>query len=136
MRVVGENMFAKHSIHYTKLSTYFYIFAIFQTDSDGTDWCCDWDYTSSWATRWDLPMCPITYIGPWEEQRIKADWNGESFFGDVSEGYVVRNANDFLYNDFGLNIAKYVRENHVQTDENWFFQKVIPNHLKGKIQII
>ena len=35
------------------------------------------------------------------------------------EGFVVRNVDSFAYEDFSKNVAKYVRKNHVQTDEHW-----------------
>ena len=42
-----------------------------------------------------------------------------SAFGDTIEGVVVRNAGSFLLDDFSKNVVKYVRANHVQTDEHW-----------------
>jgi hypothetical protein len=50
--------------------------------------------------------------------------------GQEVEGFVMKNIDRFHYDDFGNNIAKYVRKGHVQTDEHWMHQEVIPNKLK------
>jgi len=46
------------------------------------------------------------------------------------EGYVVRRAASFAYEDFQTSVAKWVRPNHIQTDEHWMHKAVIPNGLK------
>ena len=38
---------------------------------------------------------------------------------DTKEGVVVRRVHEFGADDFSKNVVKYVRENHVQTDEHW-----------------
>ena len=35
------------------------------------------------------------------------------------EGFVVRNIDSFKYEDFSKNVGKYVRANHVQTNQHW-----------------
>jgi sugar/nucleoside kinase (ribokinase family) len=42
-----------------------------------------------------------------------------SAFGGASEGVVCRVAGAFPDDDFPKNVLKYVRKNHVQTDEHW-----------------
>ena len=42
-----------------------------------------------------------------------------SKYGDTIEGVVVRNIESFPLDDFSKNVVKYVRKNHVQTDEHW-----------------
>lgn len=133
--LVGENMFAKHSIYYDQLSAYFYLFAVYMEDRDDPmnyD-VLSWDETEFFAYDLGLETCPVIYQGPWDEVEIKKCWLEKSHFGFMSEGYVVRNAETFSYDDFSQNIAKFVRENHVQTDKNWFFQKVIPNQLAKEL---
>jgi hypothetical protein len=46
------------------------------------------------------------------------------------EGYVVRLAARFHYQDFAHSVAKWVRAQHVQTDQHWMFAELIPNRLK------
>jgi hypothetical protein len=52
-----------------------------------------------------------------------------SAFGPVIEGYVVRDVGAFSMEDFSWHAAKYVRRGHVQTDDHWMYQEVIPNQL-------
>jgi hypothetical protein len=42
-----------------------------------------------------------------------------SALGGIREGFVVRTEASFMEDDFGQNVLKYVRANHVQTDEHW-----------------
>jgi hypothetical protein len=42
---------------------------------------------------------------------------------------VVRTIESFSYDSFQQHIAKWVREEHVTTDEHWMYQEVIPNRL-------
>ena len=74
-------------------------------------------------------MVPILYTGPWDEEEIKACMKGESLLGGEQEGYVVRNAEVFSYDNFYWNVAKWVREAHVQTSEFWMSQPIIKNIL-------
>jgi uncharacterized protein (DUF1697 family) len=46
------------------------------------------------------------------------------------EGIVVRVSRDFTNEEFETCVAKYVRENHVQTDEHWINQNIEINGLK------
>ena len=42
----------------------------------------------------------------------------------------VRIADEFSISDFGISVAKFVRENHVQTDQHWMHSEIIYNELK------
>ena len=44
-RLCGENLFARHSISYTNLDGYFYLFSIW----DDSNNCLSWDDTTMWA---------------------------------------------------------------------------------------
>ncbi|MCI0693650.1 RNA ligase family protein [candidate division KSB1 bacterium] len=125
MRICGENLFAKHSIFYNALTSYFYVFAIFQDDA-----CLTWDETVEWCRRLELEPMPTLYRGKWDEQKIRACWRGVSFYGEEQEGYVVRNATCFSYADFKYNVAKYVRASHVRTTQNWKRGSIISNQLE------
>lgn len=81
----------------------------------------------------DISVVPVLYKGPWDEDVIAGIWDGQSkatSVGGTSEGYVVRTAGSFSYGDFGKNVAKFVRPNHVQTDTHWMQSKIVPNKLK------
>jgi hypothetical protein len=124
-RICGENVFAKHSIFYRSLTTYYFVFAIFQ---DAT--CLSWPETVEWCQLLGLKTVPVLYRGWWDEEAIKSCWRGISVFGDEQEGYVVRNANRFKSLDFQDNVAKYVRAQHVKTSQHWLSETLIPNQLK------
>lgn len=119
-RVCGENMFAKHSIFYDGLTTYFYVFSVWEEDR-----CLSWGETLAFCEKLGLKTVPVIYKGPWK----KIDLPVGSDVGNEIEGYVVRNQEAFLYADFGKNVAKYVRANHVQTDKHWKTTWV-KNHIK------
>jgi hypothetical protein len=125
-RICGENLFAKHSIYYDRLTTYFYVYSIYQEDI-----CLSWDETLEWCELLGLSTVPILYSGPWNEIAVKACWTGKSAVGDSQEGYVVRNAERFDFDKFRLNVAKFVRADHVQSEEHWIFQEITPNKLKN-----
>lgn len=137
-RICGENIYAKHSIYYDKLSTYFYVFAIFNT---ATNECLSWDDTERLSKFLELETVPVLYRGPYNEDKIKSCFTGISKFGDTQEGYVIRNSNKFLLDNFQKNVAKFVRKNHVTTDQFWLsnwnknidINKLI-NHLEKKEQ--
>jgi hypothetical protein len=69
----------------------------------------------------------MLYRGKFDEDAIRACWTGRSQFGPEQEGYVVRNTSSFLLRDFEQNVAKFVREGHVQTDKHWMHQKMEKN---------
>ena len=124
-RLCGENMYAKHSIFYDALPSYFLLFSIWNARNE----CLSWKFTEEWAALFGVDLVPVLYHGPWDEEKIQACWTGESRFGPDQEGYVVRSVGGFPYDDFSKNVAKYVRKGHVQTGEFWMTQPVVPNQL-------
>ncbi len=124
MRICGEYMFAQHSIFYDHLSSYFYVFAIFQNEL-----CLSWDDTVAWCKNLALEPVPILYRGPWNESQIRSCWRNVSYYGNEQEGYVVRNAAAFRFADFKSNVAKYVRADHVRTTKHWQRAAVVANQL-------
>ena len=54
----------------------------------------------------------------------------KNFDVENKEGFVVRVADGFNYNEFDTHVAKWVRAGHVQTDKHWMHQTVQPNKLK------
>tara|TARA_Y100000310_G_C20667207_1_gene808236 strand:+ start:161 stop:832 length:672 start_codon:yes stop_codon:yes gene_type:complete len=125
-RICGENMFAKHSIFYKELPSYFIVFGIYNNKNK----CLSVDEMIFWCKSLRLEYVPILYDGLYDEKKIRACFTGQSRFGGLQEGYVVRNMDLFHYDDFQGNVAKYVRPSHVQTSEFWLHQKIIPNQLK------
>jgi len=125
MRICGENLFAKHSIFYDNLPSYFLVFGIYQGE-----FCLSWDDTVEICELLGLTMVPVLYRGPWDLEAIKACYTGTSQFGGEQEGYVVRNADGFGITNFKTNCAKMVRAKHVNTSDFWMTQAVVPNKLQ------
>lgn len=120
-RICGESLYAKHSIGYENLKSFFLVFSIW----DDSGFCLSWDQTLEWCELLGLSTVPVLYCGPWDESKIRSiriDTNQQ-------EGYVVRYASGFRYTEFSQNVAKWVRPNHVQTDKHWSKSQVIPNKL-------
>lgn len=123
-RLCGENMFAKHSIYYSNLKSYFYLFSVWDDNV-----ALSWDETVEWAKLLGLETVPVLYRGPWNERKIKSLYS-DFFDGNEMEGYVIRTASSFNYNEFSKKVAKFVRKNHVQFgDEHWMHKEIIPNKI-------
>ncbi|CAA6821504.1 MAG: FIG00850486: hypothetical protein [uncultured Sulfurovum sp.] len=150
--IFGENMYGIHSIAYEKLASYFYVFAVRVKDT----WL-SWEEVQSIAMHFEFPTVPEIIIeknlsdifensknenailAQWFKENLGMSWeasvNTSGLLGGynpltqqpASEGFVVRNANEFKSNDGILKVApnefnnlfKVVREGHVQTDEHW-----------------
>ncbi len=118
LEIFGENLYGLHSIEYQRLRHYFYVFAI----RDGDTWL-SWEEVNFYAALLDLPVVPVHTQGFFSEksltQSILTGMNGSSAFGETIEGFVCRNVKAFHTTQFSQNVLKYVRKNHVQTDEHW-----------------
>lgn len=123
-RLCGENLYAKHSIEYTDLESYFYGFSLWDSKNN----CLGWDEMSEYFELMGVIRVPVLYDGIYDEKLIKNLEKDLDFERD--EGYVIRNAHGFAYGDFRKNVAKYVRKDHVQTVKHWMHgQAVEPNKL-------
>lgn len=123
-RVCGENLYAIHSITYTDLPSYFMVFSVW----DSSNRCLSWNDTVEWAELLGLHTVPVLYDGPFD-----LAWFDSFDVGTgTREGYVVRLAESFAFEDFGTSVAKWVRPGHVQTDEHWMHNAVVPNGLRMK----
>lgn len=123
-RICGENLYAKHSIHYHHLKSYFYMFSIWENEKS-----LNWKEVEVWSELLGIALVPVLYIGFWNEKLIKSLYNPKPKNGDEMEGYVVRLYDEFLMKDFNKSVAKFVRKNHVNTDKHWFFSTIVKNGL-------
>jgi hypothetical protein len=119
-RICGENMFAKHSIRYENLPSYFLVFSIWNEQNI----CLSWDETVEWANLLGLDLVPVLWRGIWDEKVVR-----DRKILEGQEGYVVRLARGFNFEDFALSTGKMVRASHVQTDEHWMNKPVEVNGL-------
>lgn len=128
-RFCGENLFAKHSIEYKNLESYFYLFSIWNDKNE----CLSWNETIEWAELFEpkLTVVPVLYRGMWDEKIIKGLYKEYSDDGNMMEGYVVRLASRFSYNQFSSSAAKYVSDNFkISTNHHWKYEQIIKNELK------
>ena len=121
-KICGENLYATHSLHYTNLSTYFMVFSIW----DENDICLSIDDTLTTCEFLGLEHVPILWRGIYDADFIK----NFKINTDIQEGFVIRLANSFSFENFETSVAKWVRKGHVVTDDHWMFKKIIPNELK------
>lgn len=129
-RLCGENLFAKHSIKYSNLKSYFYLFSIWNEKNE----CLSWEETEEWAALLDLQVVPVIFKGYLNlpaEKDIKDHWKiYKQDVGRETEGYTVRNAAKFHYSQFRNNLGKFVRRDHVQTGSHWKFENIEQNELE------
>ena len=111
-RICREYLYAKHSIYYNNLADYFLGFSIWTNNI-----CWSWEDSIKEFNRLNLALVPIIYIGEYNRDIMLQ--SAKEVIAEGGEGIVVRNADSFTLNEFPHNIAKYVRPNHVQTDEHW-----------------
>lgn len=127
-RICGENLYAEHSIHYRDLPSFFMVFAMYNEKNEMLGWL----EMNEYAQILNLPVVPLLYAGPYDEQRVRACYTGSSTLtGCVQEGYVLRLADAIPWSKHRFSIGKLVREGHVQTAHGWMYRKMIPNELKS-----
>lgn len=123
-RVCGENLYAQHSIAYQHLKSYFYGFSLWNANND----CLSWSETTEWFDLLGIDTPPVLYRGVWDEVLIR-----QLYMDEVSmEGYVVRLADQYSYDAFQQSVAKWVRPNHVQTDQHWMQAEIVANGLHAE----
>lgn len=123
-RFCGENMYAKHSVGYDDLDTYFELFSIWNEENV----CLSWDETLEYCELLNIKHVPVLYRGIFDVDLFKS----MSINTEKQEGFVVRIVDSYKYSDFSKSVIKWVRKGHVQTDEHWMTQKIEPNKLKNK----
>ncbi|GHB53201.1 hypothetical protein GCM10010347_24000 [Streptomyces cirratus] len=119
-RVCGENLYARHSLPYEELDSWFYGFSVWDGDR-----CLDWDRTVRFLRRLGVPTPRVLWRGVYDERalrKLRIDTTRQ-------EGYVVRTVDGFARADFGRCVAKWVRGGHVRTDTHWMYAPVVPNGL-------
>ncbi|MFD9130421.1 RNA ligase family protein, partial [Kitasatospora sp. NPDC059571] len=120
-RVCGENLFARHSIAYDALDSWFFGFSVW----DDADRCLPWDGTVRLLGRLGVPAPPVLWRGVLDERALRAI----ALDTERQEGYVVRTVEGFPRAEFPARVAKWVRPRHVQTDTHWMHAAVVENGL-------
>lgn len=115
----GENLYGEHSIHYNKLPSYFHLFAV-STESVWESW----QSVKLFGAILGVKTVPelwrgVVYNEKQLEELVNRFVKEPSVYGDTREGVVVRLISSFPFDDFKHCVCKWVRPNHVQTDEHW-----------------
>lgn len=133
-RVCGENLYARHKVHYQSLPAYFLGFSIW----DDGNVCLGWDQTLEWFEMLGIEPVPVVYEGLWDEDAVLAALPQECC-GGPCEGLVVRLRDMFHYSRFRSSVAKWVAAEFRQAlDANesrfrpWYLRTVVPNCLAAK----
>lgn len=126
-RVCGENLFARHSIEYNKLPSYFMAFSIF----DENNMRLPWNDFVDWCVALGILTVPVLYRGICDDNWLElAKSKYERIVNNCGgEGIVLTVTDTFHYDEHSLWMAKAVRADHVQTDDHWMNKAVVPNKL-------
>lgn len=115
-RLCCENMYAVHSIEYPPgyLEGHLYLLNIWDENNN----CLSWQETTKWAQIFDLPQPEVLYEGIWDEKVFKK--LAKENDNQTQEGFTVRLASSFSYQNFSKSMIKYVRPNHVAPNaQHW-----------------
>lgn len=117
-RICGENLYAEHSIKYIFPDDryYFQMFGIY----DNNNICLSYEDICTYAKLLEIKMVDVFYVGKYNKDLIMKKFREyqDKSVNEV-EGFVVRNADAFPYEDFSKNVGKFVRANHVQSEVHW-----------------
>ena len=134
IEIFGEDIYAIHSIIYPNIKEHFYVFGVRILDK----WV-SWEEVKWYASIFDFPTVPeiaINDVGVLDKEAITKhvieEASKPSVFGSYQaieksakgkvcsrEGVVTRNYDEFDVEVQHENIFKYVRKDHVSTDEHW-----------------
>lgn len=124
MRICAENLYARHSIAYDDIPSYILAFSCWEEDN-----CLSWSDSKVIFEMLGLCHVRVLYEGVFDLNVINQ--LKESLDFSKVEGFVVRNSGEFRFDDFSKNVAKFVRENHIQTEKHWMLQKIAKNTIRG-----
>jgi hypothetical protein len=125
LRLVGENMYTTHTIQYNNLEDVFLLHSAW----NGTT-CLSWDDTLTICTLLNITPVPVLYKGIYDETKVKSFNTLDRYRDDIVEGYIVRNSDEYLYNDSNYNIAKFVSSRFViKDDKHWALNGIRRNNI-------
>jgi len=130
LQIFGEWLYAKQSIHYKNLSSYFQIFGVYDCN---TRHFLDWPSTEKIAALLELETTPILQ----QNVNFKSNYEflntiehlAKKVIEEGHEGIVVRSKYPIHYGLYESLIGKYVRANHIQTEKHWTNQQITKNEL-------
>ena len=124
LRVYGEDIYGVHSIAYGPVAEdrTFYAFASLAPDQTFHSFQTTVQIAQE---QLHVPTVPFIHRGVFKTRTALDNFLKEylqrekSALGGELEGLVIRHASSFLAHEFDTHVCKYVRPNHVQTDEHW-----------------
>lgn len=125
-RICGENLYAKHTVSYDNLESYFLAFSMWNEKNI----CLSWRETLEYLDILELKSVPVIYDGIFDEKYLRE--LSKKFDGLEKEGYVVRLAEEFTYGNFRNSVAKFVGSGFILPHGHWMRNKLIPNKLSFK----
>lgn len=134
IQLFGEILYAKHSIYYDNLPSYFMLFGVRNLRDEYWE---SWKVVEEWAKKIGVPTVPVMLHGNFSSETslrktIESLAKPPSACGNTKEGVVFRTESGFSDTEFKDNIAKWVRKDHVQSSNHWTNDKIVKNLLKGK----
>ncbi len=127
----GEDLYGIHSIEYDPLPDTFFLFHVLERQYENIaeqfttgDRFWAWKDVCDLAAEHGMHHVPVLFEGSFDRVERITEWfmdeiKQPSAFGPVREGFVMRGADGFLFDDFATNVAKFVRAGHVQTNSHW-----------------
>lgn len=122
MFLYGEDIYGVHSIEYDPVAEdeTFYAFALRFRNGSFASFRTLVDY----ARERRIPVVPVLFEGLFRSVGAIRDFVSRahaepSALGGAREGVVIRLAQGFPAEEFGRNVCKSVRQDHVQSDEHW-----------------
>jgi hypothetical protein len=128
----GEWLYAMHSIRYWTLRSFLQLFGV-RVDSSG-EWL-SFEEVEVVSSILAVPTTPVLWRGrvanEKELQKLVEELAKQASLegSPQREGVVVRLADRIPADGWKMGVAKWVRKNHVQTDDHWTSQKIVRNHL-------
>lgn len=133
-RIQLENCCFAQSISYSRLPSHLLLLFVWDDRNTMLDWksTLEWCATiKSTAGLERFSSVPSLYEGTYDESLIRETFTGESVFGGLQEGYVLRSAGSVNYDDFGHSVAKFVRPDYIQV--NWRTSPLVKNKLSDDL---
>jgi len=117
----GEDIYGIHSIKYNpvKEDETYLLFAV----KNATIFM-SWEQVEYFAKRLEVRTVPVVHKGIFKSvdeitNFFESTIDKGSKLGPISEGFVMRTDGAIQDKEFTMKVCKYVRRNHVQTDQHW-----------------
>jgi hypothetical protein len=120
LTIYGEDLAALHSVPYdVPMDQTYKVFQVRENDE-----FLPWYSVLAVAGTCGLETVPSLFHGIFNSTGEITEWfereiQKPSEFGPTREGFVMFTPYGFMADEFQQNVCKYVRKNHVQTDEHW-----------------